>query len=84
MSSLVMLAAPFANLHIFSNVLAQGYDNYYGDSYSKYPTEDFKYKCRAGLFEGFFVSSVELKFLHHSTEIQFPPPHLKGDQPPFG
>ena len=83
MSSLVMLAAPFANLNIFSNVMAQGYDNY-GDSYSKYPIDDKKYECRTGPFEGFFVSSVELKFLHHSTEIQFPPPHLKGDQPPFG
>jgi hypothetical protein len=32
----------------------------YGDnSYSKYPTEDKKYECRTGPFEGFFVSSVE-------------------------
>lgn len=57
-----MLAAPFANLNIFSNVMAQGYDNYnYGDnnSYSKYPTKDKKYECRTGPFEGFFVSSVE-------------------------
>src|SRR5688572_26969823 len=62
MSSLVMLAAPFANLNIFSNTaMAQGYDNYYGDnnSYSKYPTEDKKYECQTGPFEGFFVSSVE-------------------------
>ena len=28
-------------------------------SYSKYPTEDKKYECRTGTFEGFFVSSVE-------------------------
>ena len=28
MSSLVMLAAPFANLNIFSNVMAQEYDKY--------------------------------------------------------
>ena len=56
-----MLAAPFANLNIFSNTaMAQGYDNYYGDnSYSKYPTNDKKYECRTGPFEGFFVSSVE-------------------------
>src|SRR5688572_4485938 len=62
MSSLVMLAAPFANLNIFSNTaMAQGYDNYYGDnnSYSKYPTDDKKYECQTGPFEGFFVSSVE-------------------------
>ena len=32
----------------------------YGDSsYSKYPTEDKKYECRTGPFEGFFVGSVE-------------------------
>ena len=42
--------------------MAQEYnnDNYYGDnSYSKYPTDDKKYECRTGPFEGFFVSSVE-------------------------
>ena len=31
----------------------------YDDSYSKYPTDDKKYECRTGPFEGFFVSSVE-------------------------
>jgi len=32
----------------------------YGDSsYSQYPTDDKKYECRTGPFEGFFVSSVE-------------------------
>jgi len=37
--------------------MAQGY---YGDSsYSQYPTDDKKYECRTGPFEGFFVSSVE-------------------------
>ena len=41
--------------------MAQEYDNYYGDgsSYSKYPTDDKRYECRTGPFEGFFVSSVE-------------------------
>ena len=55
----MMLAAPFANLNIFSNTaIAQGYN---GDSsyYSQYPTDDKKYECRTGPFEGFFVSSVE-------------------------
>jgi hypothetical protein len=57
MSSLMMLAAPFANLSIFSNTaMAQGD---YDDSYSKYPTDDKKYECQTGPFEGFFVSSVE-------------------------
>ena len=43
---------------------AQNYgyqDDYsYSDSYySQYPTEDKKYECRTGPFEGFFVGSVE-------------------------
>jgi hypothetical protein len=42
----------------FSNIaMAQGY--YGDDSYSQYPTDDKKYECRTGPFEGFFVSSVE-------------------------
>jgi hypothetical protein len=41
-------------------VTAQEYDDYYGNScYSAYPTDDKKYECRTGPFEGFFVSSVE-------------------------
>ena len=46
---------------IISHAMAQGYDdNYYGDdSYSTYPTEDKKYECQTGPFEGFFVGSVE-------------------------
>ena len=49
------------SLNIFSNATAQGYnENYYEDKkYSKYPTNDYKYECQTGLFEGFFVSSVE-------------------------
>ena len=49
-----------AVMPLFNNngALAQGYDNY-GDSYSQYPTDDKKYECRTGPFEGFFVSSVE-------------------------
>ncbi|HEX7141778.1 MAG TPA: hypothetical protein VF222_04800 [Nitrososphaeraceae archaeon] len=31
----------------------------YGDTYSKYPTEDKNHECRTGPFEGFFTSSVE-------------------------
>jgi hypothetical protein len=63
-SSLVMLAImPVLNNNSLLNTIAmaQGYDdNYYGDnSYSKYPTDDNKYQCRTGPFEGFFVSSVE-------------------------
>jgi hypothetical protein len=36
-----------------------GYDNYGETNYSTYPTDDKKYECRTGPFEGFFVSSVE-------------------------
>ena len=60
--SLVMLVImPFLNQNnSFFNVMAQEYDDYYGDSYySQIPTEDKKYECRTGPFEGFFVSSVE-------------------------
>ena len=47
-----------------NSAAAQNYgyqDDYsYSDSYySQYPTEDKKYECRTGPFEGFFVSSVE-------------------------
>ena len=66
LSSLVMLVlVPFLNQqqqNIFSNAMAQEYnnDNSYGyNSYSKYPRDDKKYECRTGPFEGFFVSSVE-------------------------
>jgi integrin beta 3 len=55
-SSLVLLSAiPLLNNN--NAAMAQGYngDNYY----SQYPTDDKKYECRTGPFEGFFVSSVE-------------------------
>jgi Collagen triple helix repeat (20 copies) len=60
-SSLVMLAVmPFLNNNnSFSNVMAQEYDKYRDSSYSQYPTDENKYQCRTGPFEGFFVSSVE-------------------------
>ena len=43
----------------FSNVMAQEYDKYGDSSYSQIPTDDKKYECKTGQFEGFFVSSVE-------------------------
>src|SRR5918994_4454755 len=60
-TTLVLLAVmPLLNQNNgFSNIaMAQGY---YGDDsfYSQYPTDDKKYECRTGPFEGFFVSSVE-------------------------
>jgi hypothetical protein len=39
--------------------MAQGYSDYGDSYYSQYPTDDKKYECRTGPFEGFFVSSVE-------------------------
>ena len=39
--------------------MAQEYDKYGDTSYSQYPTDDKKYECRTGPFEGFFVTSVE-------------------------
>jgi hypothetical protein len=51
-----MLAiVPFLNNN--NPAMAQGY--YDDSSYSQYPTDDKKYECRTGPFEGFFVSSVE-------------------------
>ena len=47
---------------LFNNntvAIAQGYDSYSDSYYSQYPTDDKKYECRTGPFEGFFVSSVE-------------------------
>ena len=91
LSSLVMLAGmPLLNSNSFSNTaMAQGYDDYYSDSYSKYPTDDKKYECRTGPFEGFFVSSVEFckhvkfddkKDIDSKTGPQGPP----GPQGPQG
>jgi len=61
-----MLAiTPFLNNNnhnsFFHPVVAQGYgyDHYGETNYSTYPTDDKKYECRTGPFEGFFVSSVE-------------------------
>ena len=62
LSSLVMLIlVPFLNNNSFlSNpVMAQEYDKYGDNSYSTYQTDDKKYECRTGPFEGFFVTSVE-------------------------
>ena len=85
-SSLVMLAITLflnQNNSLFSNVMAQGYDNYLSDSsYSQYPTGDKKYECRTGPFEGFFVSSVEFcksKFDDSKRDVKIGPQGPKGD-----
>src|SRR6186713_1382535 len=64
-SSLVMLTVmPLLNNNNNNNnnntvAMAQEYDKYRDSYYSQYPTDDKKYECRTGPFEGFFVSSVE-------------------------
>jgi hypothetical protein len=65
--------------------MAQGYYDNYGDSYSTYPTDDKKYECRTGPFEGFFVGSVE--FCKHGKfddkdrkDIKVGPQGPKGDK----
>jgi hypothetical protein len=66
LSSLVMLVlVPFLNQQqqqnnfLLNPAMAQEYDKYRDSYYSQYPTDDKKYECRTGPFEGFFVSSVE-------------------------
>ena len=60
LSSLVMLSVmPLFNNNNNTVAMAQEYDKYRDSSYSQYPTDDKKYECRTGPFEGFFVSSVE-------------------------
>jgi hypothetical protein len=51
-----------AVMPLFNNnsaAMAQEYDKYRDSYYSQYPTDDKKYECRTGPFEGFFVGSVE-------------------------
>ncbi|HEX6670970.1 MAG TPA: collagen-like protein, partial [Nitrososphaeraceae archaeon] len=89
MSSLVMLAImPLFSQQqnsLFSNVMAQGYDNYGDNSHSQYPTEDKRYECQTGPFEGFFVSSVEfckhIKFDDNKRDSKVGP---QGPQGPIG
>ena len=57
MGSLIIMLVATPSINIFSNAMAQGYGD--RSSYSTYPTENKKYECRTGPFEGFFVSSVE-------------------------
>jgi hypothetical protein len=50
---------PLFNNNNNTVAMGQEYDKYRDSSYSQYPTDDKKYECRTGPFEGFFVSSVE-------------------------
>ena len=47
------------NHYEYKNDSYDNNNNYVPISYSEYPTDNKKYECRTGPFEGFFVSSVE-------------------------
>lgn len=75
--STVATAIPISNMNLFSDVMAQGYDeddsksynnnkNYDDNRISLYPTKVNKYECHKGPFEGFFVSSVEFCDAKHN------------------
>ena len=55
----MLSAMPLFSSNNNTVAMAQEYNKYGDSSYSQYPTEDKKYECRTGPFEGFFVSSVE-------------------------
>jgi hypothetical protein len=94
-SSLVMLSVmPLLN-NPNTVAMAQGYDIYRDNGYySQYPTDDKKYECRTGPFEGFFVSTVEfckhVKFDDNKRDNRDNrtgtqgPPGLAGPQGPLG
>jgi hypothetical protein len=88
-SSLVMLSAiPLLNQNN-TVALAQEYDKYRDSYYSQYPTDDKKYECQTGPFEGFFVSSVEfcknVKFDDKKDrDSKIGPPGPPGPQGPPG
>ena len=71
MTSTIILVL-FGNTNPISTIMAQGYNSDYNidDSYSKYPTDDKKYECRTGPFEGFFVSSVEFCKFNKSEDSE--------------
>ncbi len=89
------MSALTLNVNLLSNAIAQEYDKY-GENYSTYPTDDKKYECRTGPFEGFFVGSVEFckfKFIDkvdrdrdNSTGTHGPsgPQGIQGIQGPIG
>ena len=71
---------------IILHAMAQSYEeNYYGDdSYSTYPTDDKKYECRTGSFEGFFVGSVEFCDAKHKFKDRDRDDNRTGTQGPAG
>ena len=66
------MLVPFTSIN-FSNVKAQEYSSYYDSKFSKNPTDDYKYECQKGPFEGFFVSSVEFCDIQMKEKPESPP-----------
>jgi hypothetical protein len=86
---LVMLSTmPLLNNNVSNTAMAQGYNDGYKSYYSQYPTDDKKYECRTGPFEGFFVSSVEfckqVKFDDKKRDSKVGPQGPAGPQGPPG
>ena len=53
----------------YGNAYPSSYNEEYSNTdYSSYPTEEYKYECRTGPFEGFFVSSVEFCDAKHDKK----------------
>ena len=65
---LVATTASAQNYGYQNDYYGSGSSSYDDDNiyYSKYPTDDKRYECRTGPFEGFFVSSVEFCNLKHN------------------
>ena len=69
-SLIILVIMPFlSQSNSFSNVMAQEYDNNGDSYYSTYQTEDKKYECRTGPFEGSFVSSVDFVNLRNLIKM---------------
>jgi hypothetical protein len=77
------MSALTLNVNLLSNVMAQEYDKY-GDNYSTYPTDDKKYECRTGPFEGFFVGSVEFCKFKFIDKVDRDRDNRTGTQGPPG
>jgi len=79
----LLMSALTLNVNLLSNVMAQEYDKY-GDNYSTYPTDDKKYECRTGPFEGFFVGSVEFCKFKFIDKVDRDRDNRTGTQGPPG
>ena len=72
----------------YKNNSYENNNNYVPSFYSEYPTDDKKYECRTGPFEGFFVSSVEFckhaKFDKDDDRRDHRDNNIPGTQGPLG